>query len=110
MKKQKKTSIINKLRKEGKSSEQFESMLSCLSLEELIALKLEISSAYMEGKLYGIPLWNSFQHITKDALLKFANSTCKTNLDAASLLGISKQQYRNLLKKYDIKNFFEESV
>tara|TARA_R110002020_G_scaffold409908_1_gene619656 strand:- start:57 stop:389 length:333 start_codon:yes stop_codon:yes gene_type:complete len=110
MKKEKKTSIIHKLRKEGKSSEQFETMLSCLSLEELIALKLEVSSVYMQGKLYGIPLWNSFQHITKDALLKFANSTCKTNLDAASLLGISKQQYRNLLKKYDIKNFFEESI
>tara|TARA_R110000737_G_scaffold316729_1_gene327145 strand:- start:114 stop:446 length:333 start_codon:yes stop_codon:yes gene_type:complete len=109
MKKVKKTSIINKLRKEGKSSEQFEAMLSCLNLEELIALKLEISSTYIQGKLYGLPLWNSFQHITKDALLKFANSTCKTNLDAASLLGISNQQYKNLLKKYDIKSFFEES-
>ena len=36
-------SISNKLRKSGKSSEEFEIILNNLSLEEVIGLKLELS-------------------------------------------------------------------
>ena len=42
--KNKNYSIINKLRKDKKSNDEFEIMLNNLSLEEVVALKLELSS------------------------------------------------------------------
>jgi len=57
-------SISNKLRKEGKSSEEFEILFNNLSLEEVIALKLEASSRFgLKGKLYGLPIWYSLKNI-----------------------------------------------
>ena len=46
-------SFSRKLRQEGKSSEVFEIMLSTLTLEEVIGLKLECASRLTNGKLYG---------------------------------------------------------
>mgnify|MGYP003629974493 CR=1 FL=1 len=53
-------SISNKLKKDGKSSEEFEIIFNALSLEEVIGLKLELASkSAFKGKLYGLPLWYS---------------------------------------------------
>ena len=46
-------SISKVLRKENKSDDKLEMMLSNLSLEEIIALKLEISSRSVGNRLYG---------------------------------------------------------
>jgi len=102
-------SIIRKLKKERKINEELEILLSGLSLEELIALKLEIAAKPTGGKLYGIPLWKSTQYIVKDALLKFAISACKTHKEAAALLGIEVATLRESIRKYKTYNFFEES-
>ena len=55
-------SISKKLRREGKSSEEFEILFNSLSLEEVIGLKLELAS-----KLEDAP-WPA----TKDELIDFA--------------------------------------
>ena len=86
-------SISRALRSKGKSCEEFEHMLSALTIEEVVALKLEISSKMTKGKLFGFPIWKSFQNITKDALLLFVYSISKTNNDASSILGITNYQY-----------------
>ena len=53
-------SLSNKLRKEGKSSEEFEILFNNLSLEEVIGLKLELASKFgLKGKMYGLPIWYS---------------------------------------------------
>ena len=49
-------SISRKLRKENKISEEFEVMLNYLSLEEVIALKLEAASLATGGKYFGFPI------------------------------------------------------
>ena len=54
-------SVARKLRKEKKSDEAFEVKLNNLSLEELIALKLELSSNEVGGALYGLPCGNLSQ-------------------------------------------------
>ena len=102
-------SISRVLKSEGKSCEEFEHMLASLSIEEIVALKLEISSKLTGGKLFGYPIWKSFQNIIKEALLLFAYSISKTNNEASSLLGITTYQYKQLLRKYKIREFFKKS-
>jgi transcriptional regulator of acetoin/glycerol metabolism len=101
-------SVIRKLRKEGKTTEQFETMVTAVSLEELIALKLELASKSVGGKLYGLPIWYSLPDITKDAVLKYALSAARTKMEAARFLGVNKEYFYRLLKKYNIDSFFEE--
>jgi hypothetical protein len=108
-KKKKSYSIIRKLRKEGKLPEEMEIFVSNLSLEDLIALKLEISSRPVSGKLFGIPIWKSIPFIVRDAVLKTAISVCKTKVDAANLIGMDVDKMDNLLKKYNTIDFFEET-
>ena len=102
-------SVSRVLKSQGKSCEEFEQMLSALSIEEIIALKLEISVKMTKGKLFGFPIWRSFQNITKEALLLFAYSISKTNNDASSMLGITNYQYRQLIRRGKIREYFEKS-
>ena len=102
-------SISNKLRKDGKSSEEFEIILNCLSLEEVIALKLELSSKYaLNGKMYGTPIWSSLKNIIKDAVLKYAVSATRSKREAARFLGIQESSLHILIKKYDVDNYFQQ--
>ena len=108
-KKKKSYSIIRKLRKEGKLPEEMEIFVANLSLEDLIGLKLEISSKPVGGKLFGMPIWKSIPFIVRDAVLKTAISVCKTKSEAASLIGMKVEKMDILMKKYETTNFFEES-
>ena len=84
-------------------------MLNNLSLEDLIALKLELASKVAGSKLYGFKLWNSIPDIVRDAMLKYAMSATRTKNEAQRFLGIDAQNYKKLLKKYKTENFFEEN-
>ena len=108
-KKKKSYSIIRKLRKEGKLPEEMEIFVANLPLEDLIALKLEISSRPVSGKLFGMPIWKSIPFIVRDAVLKTAISVCRTKVDAANLIGMDVDKMDNLLKKYNTIDFFEET-
>lgn len=106
--KNKNYSVINKLLKEEKINERFLSVLNQLSLEELIAVKLEMASKASGGNVFGIPLWYSLKDICRDAVLKFALSATRTKNEASSFLGISFFNFKNYLKKYEVKSYFEE--
>ncbi len=96
-------SLKNKLRKENKIDNNFELILNNLTLEEIIGLKLELSSEYINNKLYNFPIWNSIHYICREAILKYSLSACRTIKDAASLMGISESDFRKEIKKYKIK-------
>ena len=102
-------SLSRKLKNENKITEEFEIMMAQLSLEEVIALKLEIATKAAGGLLYGMPMWKSMPLIVKEALLKHAVSACQTNLEAASFLGIEKAHLSKLLRKFNIDKYFEEN-
>ena len=55
----KKGSYISDLRSEGRINEDFINKVSELKLEELIAIKIEVSSRMTNGKLYNFPIWYS---------------------------------------------------
>ena len=93
-------SFSNKLRKERKSNEAFEIMLSALTLEELIGLKLECASRLTNGKLYGFNLWSNIVDVTKEALYNSVISITNTNKEATRVLGISLQTFKALKRKY----------
>ena len=100
-------SISNKLKKEGKSSEEFEILFNNLSLEEVIGLKLELSSKFsLKGKMYGLPIWHSIQTIVKDATLKYALSATRSKREAARFLGLNEHNFNALSKKYQIEDYF----
>ena len=101
-------SFARNLRESGKTTERFEIMLSNLKLEELIALKLELSAAPLKGKLFGFPLWNSYFHIVKSALINFALSAASSHKEAANILGISLSELRKSIKQFDIKQIGDE--
>ena len=103
-------SFSQNLRNQGKSNEAFEVMLSALTLEEVIGLKLECSSRLTNGKLYGFNLWSNMVDITKEALYNAVISMTDTNKEASRVLGISEQTFKSLKRKYDIKNSYRNDL
>jgi hypothetical protein len=103
-------SIIRKLKKERKLPEEMEVFVSNISLEDLIALKLELAGKPVNGKLFGIPIWKSVPFIVREALLKTAISICKTRYESAAFLGIHPDKLDRLLRKYNIVSFFEDTT
>jgi len=104
-------SLSNKLKKEGKSSEEFEILFNNLSLEEVIGLKLELASKFgLRGKMYGLPIWYSLRTIVKDAVLKYAVSATRSKREAARFLGLHEQSLNILLRKHKVDKYFEEEV
>jgi hypothetical protein len=96
-------STINKLKKEKKIDEVFLSRISSLTLEEVIAIKLETAARYVNHKLYGLPIWKSLHNICREAVLLFALSSTRSLNDAASFLGIPATEFKENIKKYKIK-------
>ena len=104
-------SISNKLRKESKSSEEFEIIFNNLSLEEVIGLKLELASkSSFNGKLYGIPLWYSIPNIVRDAVLKYALSATRSKREAARFLGLNELAMKKNINRYKIDDYFEKEL
>ena len=96
-------STINKLKKEKKIDEVFLSRISSLTLEEVIAIKLETAARYVNHKLYNFPIWKSLHYVCREAVLMFALSSRRSLNDAASFLGISQNEFKENIKKYQIK-------
>ena len=56
-------SFRKKLKNQNKIDDDFEIVLNNLTLEEVISLKLELSSEYINSKLYNFPIWNNITYI-----------------------------------------------
>ncbi len=105
-KKKKNHSFINIMRNNRRINENFINILSSLSLEEVIALKLEVSIQNINNKLYNFPLWSAMPNITRDALLRYAMSACQSKRDMARFLGIPVNKFNDILKKYKTEKLF----
>ena len=101
-------SIANKLKSENKTDEKFEVMLSALTLEEIIALRLELAAKAVNYKLYGSNIWQNLPNIVQESVLRYAYSAARTKGEAASFLGLDKSVFKKLLKKYNITNYFSK--
>ena len=101
-------SIINKLTHEGVVSQDLLVLINNLTLEDLIAIKLELSCSLVKNKLYGIDFWSNSCYIIREALLKFAISVSRSKKDAARFLGLDLREFNTQYKKYNIESYFKE--
>ena len=97
---EKKVTFISELKRDGRVSEEFLNVVSDLTLEELISVKLELSAKMFNGKLYNLPLWYNLPYIIRESLLNFVNRNCKTKVDMSNTLGIPYEQFIQIYKKY----------
>lgn len=102
-------SVINKLEQDSKINDKFLVMISNLTLEEVIAIKLESAAKASGGFIYGIQIWSAIKDITKEAVLKFALSATQTKMEAARFLGLDIFNFNRYVKKYQVENYFPDS-
>ncbi len=101
-------SICNKLKKENKINDEFEIMVSDLTLEEIIAIKLELAAKSAKQPLYGVPIWFSLHSIVQDAVIKYAFSATRTKREAMRFLGLTPKYYNSLQNKFKPDSYFEQ--
>jgi|694.fasta_scaffold23064_8 hypothetical protein len=102
-------STIRDLRSQNKSNDYFEIMVSNLSLEELIALKLELVYKSIGIPLYGLPLWQSMPNLCREALLKYSISITRSKTEAARYLGLQYGRFKKILKKYNLEHCYQST-
>ena len=100
-------SLINKLKKENKIDDKFQSTLSSLTLEEIIGLKLEQSSKILNGRQFGLPLWRTLDFIVKEAVMKWVISASRTDIEAARYLGLDTRDFYSFRKMFNIVDYFD---
>ena len=94
------------MRQNKRINDEFLNILSSLTIEEVIALKLEVAVRLTKHKLYNFPLWKALPSICKDAVLRYVLSACESKRDGARMLGIDIREFNNLLKKYNTEKLF----
>jgi hypothetical protein len=99
-------SFINLMKKDRRINENFLNILSSISLEEVIALKLELSIKNINNKMYNFPLWSAMPNITRDAMLRYAMAACQSKRDMARFLGIPINKFGDILKKYNTEKLY----
>ena len=102
-------SVVNKLLSENKISKTTLNNINNISLEDLIAVKLELATRFTCGKFYGMPLWKVTRQTVVDALLKTGLSIAKTKREAARFLGLDYMDFNRYIKKYKIESYFENN-
>ena len=96
------TSIITRLKDQALLNDQTLVAINSISLEDLIAVKLELACNNINNRLYGFDIWRNSVYIVKDSLLKFAISTSKSKKDAARFLGLTYADFKIACKKLKI--------
>ena len=94
------------MREDRKINDQFLNVLSSLTLEEVIAIKLELAIQLTKHKFYNFPLWKALPSICKDAVLRYVVSACQSKRDGARMLGIDVREFDRLLKRYNTEKLF----
>lgn len=85
-------------------------LINSLSMEELIALKLELTSKNLNYKLYGYNLWNNITNVVRYSLILYAACAAKSKSDMARFLGIDQKKIDSLLDEYDMNGYFKERI
>ena len=98
-----KVNNINKLKNEGLVTNELLILISNLTLEDLIAIKIELSCSLLNNRLYGLDIWKRMSYITKEALLRVVKENTSSKTEAARFLGITMENYKIFLKKFNIE-------
>tara|TARA_R100000005_G_C4963051_1_gene178984 strand:+ start:666 stop:1052 length:387 start_codon:yes stop_codon:yes gene_type:complete len=94
--------LKNKLLKENKINNDFLDKLQFLKLEELITLKLLVSTEMLKGKIYNFPILKYSYQICKEAVVRYALTMAKNRREASLILGMKKADFINYVKEYQL--------
>ncbi len=100
----KKNLVLKNLREKKLVNKELELLISQISLEELVTIKLELSSKKLNNKLFGFPIWKNIDFIIKDSIIKFAVNRTNSIREAAALLNVRPALVKNFIHKYGILN------
>jgi hypothetical protein len=99
-------SVIQRFKDLGKIDDETLVIINSFTIEDLLAIKLELSANNLNNRLYGLDIWKKSDYIIKDAMLKFAVSTTKSKKDASRFLGVTYAEFNNLCKRYELDEYF----
>lgn len=102
-------SLINDFKKKKLIDEKFVEQLAGLSLEDVIALKLEQVNRMVAGKFFGMPIYVSLPNMAKAAAVKYAVSCSRTMSEAAAFLGITMETLLRWTKFYKFERYLAEN-
>ena len=88
-------------------------MLSNLTLEEIICLKLELSAKLNKGKFYGLNLYQAITPLTKEAVVKFAVNHSRSDVFGGMITGMSMKSFRSIknhFRKYGVMMYDDDGV
>ena len=94
--------LKNKLLKEDKINNDFLNKLQFLKLEELITLKLLVSTEMLKGKIYNFPILKYSYQICEEAVVRYALTIAKNRREASLILGMKKAEFVNYIKEYEL--------
>jgi len=104
-------SVINKLKDQNLIDDSVLVCLNNLTLEDVIAIKLELSANLLNNRPFGFDMWRKSGYIIKEAFLRFAISTTNSKKNAARFLGLPYNEFVKVLKKFpDVESYFKEDV
>ena len=103
-------SVIIRLKDQNKVNDNLLTCINNLSIEDLIAIKFELSASHINNRLYGFDIWHRSNYIIKEAIIKFAISATKSKKDAARFLGLTYQEFARISKKYKVEKYFSEDI
>tara|TARA_B100001093_G_C26366163_1_gene816669 strand:- start:152 stop:568 length:417 start_codon:yes stop_codon:yes gene_type:complete len=98
--------LKNNLLKEKKIDKQFLEKLRFITLEDLITLKLLVSTEDLKGKIYNFPFLKYCYEICRESIVRFALSKANNRKEASLIMGMKKADFLAHLKEYDILKEF----
>ena len=99
--------LKNKLLKEGKIDLDFLEKINFLKLEELITLKLIISTQSLNNKLLNFPILKYTADICKEAVVRYALSCSKSRREASLMIGMKRADFIKYIRDYNLIEEFK---
>ena len=84
-------------------------MLNALTIEEMIALKMELVYKSLGKNVHGLPIWKMMPFIVRDGILRYICATSETKRDAIKLLGMSSNEFYQLFNTYGLREYFDDN-
>ena len=99
--------LKNKLLNDNKIDHSFIEKLKFVTLEELITLKLLVSTEGLRGKIYNFPFLKYTTDICKEAIVRFALTKANNRREASMILGMKKADFLQYIKDYGLIEEFK---
>ena len=103
-------SFLKEYRASGKIDEITEIFIANMPLEDLIAIKLELTTRSLRAPLFGILSWGQIGKIVRDAVVKAVISITQTPSEGAALLGMNLDDFSKITKKFYIYRYIMDHV